>query len=109
MAKPETGWTTLSEEPASDGPEWPAGVEIPTPELDEEMMVTADDTSKTAEPPAGTVSGSVPDPAVEAEDIGQRRRDQLKRNLKIHKVPTALNLQRLTNKNTVTDCNLYSS
>ena len=72
-------------------------------------MVTADDTSKTAEPPAGTVSGSVPDPAVEAEDIGQRRRDQLKRNLKIHKVPTALNLQRLTNKNTVTDCNLYSS
>ena len=110
MAKSETGWTTLSEEPASNGPEWPAGVEIPTPELDEELIVTADDTGKTAEPPAGTVSGSVPDPDVEAKDIGRRRRgDQLRRNLKIHKVPTALKLQRLTNKNTVTDCNLYSS
>ena len=59
MARPETGWTTPSEEPASDGPEWPAGVEIPTHELDEKLIVIADDTGKTAEPPAGTVSGSV--------------------------------------------------
>ena len=75
MARPETGWTTPSEEPAGDGPEWPAGVGIPTPELDEELIVAADDTSKTAEPPAGTVSGSVPNPDVEAEDIGRRRRE----------------------------------
>ena len=71
MARPETEWTTPSEEPAGDGPEWPAGIEIPAPELDEELIVAAEDTGKTAGPPAETVSGSVPDPDVEAEDIGQ--------------------------------------
>ena len=83
MARPETGRTTPSEEPTSVGPEWPAGVEIPTPELNEELIVAANDTGKTAKPPAVTVSGSVPDPDVETEDIGrQRREDRLRRNLK---------------------------
>ena len=75
MARPETEWTTPSEETASDGPEWPAGIEIPAPELDKELIVAAEDTGKTAGPPAETVSGSVPDPDVEAEDIRRRRRE----------------------------------
>ena len=79
MARPETEWTTPSEQPAGDGPELPSGIEIPAPELDEELIVAAEDTGKTAGPPAETVSGSVPDPDVEAEDIGRRRRDRLRR------------------------------